>query len=490
MAAQRPANLVFINPSHWRADSLSHLAERSGLSPNLDRLTKEGALSFRNAFTTSPDTQLATLSLMSGWHSSAFSGRTREAAMGIHTPNLLKSLKDEGYVVWWWGRNDFILPTASPDPYCHVRFNGAGARRVAWQLDRESEWRGEEGEAGFYSQFLGHLDTEGEEHYHDKDWDNVLSLVDLVRSYPRSPFCIYLGLTYPQPPYAVESPYFEEIDRKSLREALPVPAGWIDKPGILKAIYDRQNLKNLGAAKWKELRAVYYGMCRRVDAQIGLIVETLRETGTLEDTFLVIAGDSGDYAGDYGLVEKNLNTFEDSLVRVPMILKFPSWLPCKGGVRDSLVQTTDLVPTLEELFGIQCNPSQSGHSLVPLAEGEQELRGAVFAEGGLEPNQSESMGSGKQCPSHDLRWPRKGLEMKENPLSAKARMIRSRKFKYVQRSQERDELYDLEKDPGELTNKIGDGAYQAVLESLRHQLIQFHSDTSEMLQGRTQMGFY
>ena len=49
--------------------------------------------------------------------------------------------------------------------------------------------------------------------------------------------------------------------------------------------------------------------------QVGLLLEHLRQTGLAENTIVVYSADHGDYAGDYGLVEKWPSGLEDVLTR-------------------------------------------------------------------------------------------------------------------------------------------------------------------------------
>ena len=90
---------------------------------------------------------------------------------------------------------------------------------------------------------------------------------------------------------------------------------------LLRGIAARQNLTSWDEARWDELRAVYYGMCARVDYQLSLVIDALRKKQMWDDTALFFFSDHGDFTGDYGLVEKTQNTFEDCLTNVPQTLR-------------------------------------------------------------------------------------------------------------------------------------------------------------------------
>ena len=260
------------------------------------------------------------------------------------------------------------------DDYCHVKYRPARPARPLWKTDREAEWRGQPGSDTYYSFYVGRLDKGDEPHYYDNDWANVLGAVELIGNAPADqPLCVYLPLTYPHPPYAVEDPWYSIIDRANLPPRRPTPPGWEGKPSILKGIHERQNLVGWTEERWTELRATYYGMCARVDYQYGLIVESLRRAGIYDDTAIFFFSDHGDFTGDYGLVEKTQNTFEDCLTRVPLLIKPPAWQPVKPRVSEALAELIDVPATIEALAGITPAHTHFGRS-APAAVGRGDGR--------------------------------------------------------------------------------------------------------------------
>ena len=61
------------------------------------------------------------------------------------------------------------------------------------------------------------------------------------------------------------------------------------------------------------------------------------------------------------------------------------------------------------------------------------------------------------------------------------RMVRNRHWKYVYNASDIDELYDLESDPAELTNRIGDTSCAEEIQQLRHSLIDWMEKTGDRL---------
>jgi len=351
-------------------------------------------------------------------------------------------------------------------------------------MDQEAEWRGEPGSDGYYSMFAGKLGVAAGEVYADSDWAHVRGAIDLIRNPPTDqPLSIYLPLTYPHPPYAVEDPWFSLIDRRTLppRVSPPGPEG---EPGILRGIRARQGLTGWREERWDELRATYYGMCARVDHQFGLIVNALRDAGLYDDALIVFYSDHGDFTGDYGLVEKTQNTFADCLTNVPLIIKPPRGTPIAPGVREQLVELIDIGATVEALTGIEPDHTHFGRSLLPvLADPCTPGRDAVFCEGGRlrgETHAAERESEGSTDP-RNLYWPRLSLQRLEGPEHTKAVMCRTSGYKYVRRLYERDELYDLRCDPAERVNLIDDASLADVLTNLKERLLTFYLETSDVV---------
>jgi arylsulfatase A-like enzyme len=253
---------------------------------------------------------------------------------------------------------------------------------------------------------------------------------------------------------------------------------------MLKGIYERQNMQSWSEERWSELRATYYGMCARVDYQFSLILQALREAGIYDETAIFFFSDHGEFAGDYGLVEKTQNTFEDCLIRVPLLIKPPRSVPVQPGIRNALVELIDVPATIETLTGIMPRHTHFGRSLVPLlAKETEQVRNAVFCEGGRRHGETQAMELESPA-SHSLDaiyWPRVGLQRSEGPEHTLAGMCRTQNFKYVRRLYEPDELYDLRADPQELHTLIDDPAYTQALVTLKERLLTFYQETCDVV---------
>ena len=481
--ADRP-NLLIFNPDQWRSDVMGHFGNPAAVTPRLDRAVAEDHVSFRSAFCQNPVCTPSRCSFMSGWYPHVRGHRTMTHMLRAGEPNLLKTLKDNGYFVWWGGKNDLVPAQDGYADYCHVKYHPERKPRSTWALDRQAEWRGERGSDTYYSFYVGELDRAGEEIYYDGDWANVLGAIDFIRNPPDDqPFCIFLPLTYPHPPYAVEEPWLSMIDPDAIPDRATDP-DWSTKPSLVRGLRDNFGLTGWTEDRWRRLRQVYYGMCARVDHQYGLLLDALREAGVYDDTACFCFSDHGDYTGDYGLVEKTQNTFEDCLTRVPFLVKPPAGVACQPRVSEALVELIDFPATVEALCGIEPAHDHFGKSLLPVLAGEtDELRDAVFCEGGRRMDEWQC----KESPSlpdnawESLYWPRIQLQTGDGIEHTKAAMCRTQTHKYVRRLDEPDELYDLTADPQELHNRIDDPALAGVLAQLRDRLLTWYQETCDVV---------
>ncbi|HKB78862.1 MAG TPA: sulfatase-like hydrolase/transferase [Thermoanaerobaculia bacterium] len=161
-----------------------------------------------------------------------------------------------------------------------------------------------------------------------------------------------------------------------------------------------------------------------VDREIGKIVDALKADGTLDHTLLIITADHGESLGEHG--EKTHGIFVyDATVRVPLIVRYPrlfSPRTYRGPVR-----SVDITPTVLAVLGLPHGNGMDGRSLLEPFRGKQPPPDL--------PQYSESLMS--------------ELGFGMAPLYA----IRDGGYKFIRVP--RPELYDLRKDPHELTNLVG-----------------------------------
>ncbi len=493
-------HIIVFNPDQYRGDVLGHLGNTAAATPNLDKLVEHDGVSFSNTFCQNPVCTPSRCSFMTGWYPHVRGHRTMHHMLHAEhgEPNLLRTLKQNGYFVWWTTRNDLLPGGADYSADCDVFFKPDKADFERWHhhyrngLHFQQGWRDQPGSDGYYSFYAGKLDKGNDSIFADLDWGWVLGAIDAIKNHDQEkPLFLFLPIGYPHPPYGVEDPWFSSISRSHMPPRIPTPVDWSGKPQILKRIWELQNMQTWKDERWTELRATYYGMCARVDYQFGLLVDALKEVGMYDDSAVFFFSDHGDFTGDYGLVEKTQNTFEDCLTNVPMLVKPPKGHPVKPGVSDALVELVDFSATVFDITGIDPGYTSFGKSLMPIIAGDQaEHRDAVFCEGGRLKGETQATEIGSldldDHPEKNLYWPRLSQQIAEDDFChTKSAMCRTHDFKYIKRQHESDELYDLSEDPQELFNVVDDPSYSEALSDMKNRLLDWYLETADVVPRET-----
>jgi arylsulfatase A-like enzyme len=188
--------------------------------------------------------------------------------------------------------------------------------------------------------------------------------------------------------------------------------------------------------QWRLHRWAYCRLTEMVDKEIGTVLDALKEAGLEDNTLIVFTSDHGDMDSAHKLEHKQV-LYEES-VRVPFIMSYAGRIPA-GVIDDEHLVSNglDLLPTLCDYAGIKTPEGLPGRSLRPLAEAKAvEWRHFVVAE------------------------------------SHYSRMLRTKRFKYCvyDSGSNREQLVDIENDPGEMKNLAGIEKYKDVLEEHRRLL--------------------
>jgi N-acetylglucosamine-6-sulfatase len=190
-------------------------------------------------------------------------------------------------------------------------------------------------------------------------------------------------------------------------------------------------------------------MMAAVDEGVGQLLAVLEKKGELDNTCIIFLGDNGYFFGEHGLGPERRFAYEEG-IRSPFVVRFPKLIKAGTKIND-LIICQDIAPTLIELAGGKPGPQIQGRSLVNLLKNKKTpWRRAVLAEYWAEQAYPWLIG-----------------------MTYKA--IRTERYKLIHwvnrdRDRELDELYDLEKDPYEITNVAKRPAYRAVRAKLQREL--------------------
>ncbi|MBR2823596.1 MAG: sulfatase-like hydrolase/transferase [Clostridia bacterium] len=478
-------HIIIFNPDEMRWDTMSHMGNPAAQTPFLDAFAREEAVSFSHAYCQNPVCVPSRCSFFTGLYPHVHGHRTMAHLLHPGEASLFSELKDAGYYVWMNDRNDLTAGQIPGWTESHATEIYYGGQKEIGPGPVNPNLRGQPGGKHFYDHLGGQLKTNEQGINYNGDDEAVDAAIDRIRNRPADqPLCVFLGLIYPHCPYQVEEPYYSAIDRSRLPARIRAEE-CTGKSRILDAIREINGLYQYTDEDWDELRAIYLGMCSKVDAQFRRLVDALKEEGIYDDCAIFFLSDHGDFAGDYGLVEKAQNTFEECLTRVPLLIKPPKGYDLDAGISDALVELVDFYATAMEMAGVEPTHTQFGRSLTPLLA-DRTLPGREFvcSEGGRLPGETHCdechLGNGKMTSPMGVYWPKQKAQT-EDLAHSKGIMLRDRRYKYVSRLQGSDELYDLEQDPGERTNMIQDPALKDTVTEMRCRMLKWLEATADIV---------
>jgi len=250
------------------------------------------------------------------------------------------------------------------------------------------------------------------------------------RHSPNKPFLLY---------YAPKDPHLPADDPRDTR-AVPdyKPPSWnaLPDPGS-RPKWAR--LPPLNATDQQVAERWHRNMTRQIpplDHAMGSILDAIEPVA--RDTLVIFLSDNGFMYGEHRLTSKN-QPYEES-VRVPMVVRYPRVLaPSKPFVSDALVSNVDIAPTVMNAVGIPWEAD--GTSLLPLLSGRaSRVRDGLLFEWCQADN------------PHDSCQAEARAEELNAFLLPHYWGIETERYVYVEYATGESELYDLKKDPYEMTN--------------------------------------
>ncbi len=458
-------NIIYFNPDEMRADVLGCYGHPLVKTPNIDQFASEG-VRFDNCHVQHTVCSPSRCSFMTGWYPHNNGHRTLWHLLRPWEPNTLKYLKEAGYDVHIMGKNDLLAADSEKESTTEIHKLPSGV-----PIERLHPL-GEPGDMSFlYKPVEGHF----------RDYHIIGMAIDFLKNRKKDdpPFMLYLPASLPHCPYTCPQPWYDMYDPNEIPDL--IPAELKDKPDFHYWIRKYRELDKLHHSELKKIMAVYLGMVSYVDHLFGKLMTALKETGLIEDTSVFFFSDHGDWAGDYGLVEKWPSALDDKLTRIPMIVKTPGG--AGGHVVSEPMECFDIMPTTLELAGVTPRHTHHAKSMIPQLNGERgEPNRAVFAEGGYDLHEPRCFEGalGEHMDKKESIYHPKSLQQQEHPETVcRSTMIRTSTHKLIRRPNGIDELYDLASDPGEENNLCGDPAYSSIKNELQERMLDWYIHTSD-----------
>lgn len=412
-------------------------------TPHLDALAARGTR-FSNAYCNFPLCCPSRMSFMTSRYASEIDCLSNHAQLGSDIPTFAHAFNAAGYDTILCGRMHFN----GPDQRHGFRKRIVG-EVVGTSKDRRAEMNFVLGPV--LSRTTGPnanaILTSGAGYSGYQTYDETVSTraADWIRSRAQaqslSPFMMVVGFVLPHAPFvATPADYALYKDRITTQD---LPRTHQEKlHPALRQLQRNAKLEDAGSVPLeaqRRARTAYYGMCTHLDRVVGRVLDALEESGQADNTLVIYTSDHGEQLGEHGMWWKH--TFYEASAGVPLIIAGP------GVPRDSVVSSNvsliDIGPTLLEMAGASAIPAASGQSFRCLLNGRsEEWHDTVIAEN-LWPPGSPSL----------------------------HRMLKHGAWKLCHYPGQKTQLFNLDDDPHEETDRAEDPACRDRLETMSRELL-------------------
>ncbi len=257
--------------------------------------------------------------------------------------------------------------------------------------------------------------------------------VELIKTKRDKPFFLAVGFKKPHDPFFAPKKYF---DMYPLEECNPpeLPEGW-EPPYAHTLPGETETFNKFTDNDKREFLRSYYACTSFMDAQVGKLLDALKESEQLDNTLIVFFGDHGYHLGEHNwwnkvtVFEKGTNT---------AFIMAGNAVGKKGVKSNAMFEFIDIYPTLADLFHLENTPDYlEGESLSSvLKDPALPFRTEVYAT----TRRGEMMG----------------------------RMVKNKDWRYVEwdNGERGRELYDQNNDPIEYNNLAENKEYEEVVNEM------------------------
>ncbi len=434
---ERP-NILLITTDQQRFDTINAMGNEHIYTPHLNWLMDQG-INFRRCYTDSPICMAARATIMTGKHgyTHGLTGNSTKVTPLAENATLPGLLTADGYQTRAQGKMHF-----------HPMRANYGFEYMELPMDyyRERHCNAHEGlpkEHGVGENEIEPVISTVHESKSLTHWTVRRSIDFLETRDDTRPFFLWTSFTKPHPPLDPCANYWALYQNRDV--PLPTYGDWSKKlrdipQGFMQSTYMLNNAYRMGKEQLKDYKRAYYACITQIDYQLGLLFARMRELGLFENTWIIFTADHGDNLGDHHMGAKT--NFMEGSAHIPLLVRPPSgcWDSnnLQGVSCDTVVNLTDIMPTILKLTGTKCPDDLDGEDLLELAVQPEQKR--IF------------YGS-----SGETQY-----------------AVIEEDFKYTWTSLGGGELFfNLKNDPKEQHNLIDSDADSARLEAMRKQLFDF-----------------
>lgn len=435
----RPRNILFIISDEHRFDVLGHRGNPYVETPNIDRLAREG-VRFDNHYCQHPLCVPSRMSLITSQY--PYMHGTIENIVPTKKNTLIAQLSRAGGLRTYLAGKSHMTTKEFDLVYDHgnldLQLDQATLQQRAKAREQYKEYYNGAGLLRMEINSMYRAYPLAEELFEEALFTKLASRI--LEQHSKQPFLLWLSFLRPHMPWTPPLRFYEKYKHISL-PLPPTPSQeLLERLPLLKREETlEKGISSLTQAEIANSLKAYYACVEFMDHCVGTALRLLESYDLVDQTIVVYTSDHGEMLGDHGTFFKRC-LYEPS-VRVPCIMRIPGHIP-PGTVVRRVTQSIDIFPTLLDYLGIPGSGTEQGRSLRPLIE------------------------SRSPAGWEDLAF----AETKGYSDGKRGYMIRQDQWKYCYYPEDREELFDLENDPGEKTNLIAQSSYHKLVKALRERL--------------------
>ncbi|MBJ2183048.1 MAG: sulfatase-like hydrolase/transferase [Muribaculaceae bacterium] len=423
---QRP-NIIYIMTDQQAAQAVGYAGNPDVKTPNIDRLAERG-VRFSNAYCAFPLSGPSRSAMFTGYNPGAVGLRINGTPLNdtLRENTLGQMMSDGGYETAYAGK-------------WHVHTNPLPAKH-AFGFERLHGF-GDEGLAESVVEYL--------QRDHDKPFFLVASF--------NNPHNICQYARQQNLPDG-------EIEEVPLDSCPNLPTNFAIAPYDADVLANERSMsyrlystENFTPDDWRRYRGAYYKMIEKVDGEIGKIVDEIDRQNLWKNTVIIFSSDHGDGMGAHHWNQKS--ALYEECANIPFVVCLPGGRNAGTELPQLVNNGTDFMPSVCDWAGIDMPGNRKCKSIREVVEKgrpdtplhDYVVTEALFDQGG----------------------------------STQGWMVRTADFKYVlyDTGKNREQLYDMRNDRGEMRNLAIEARYRDEL--LRHRELLRQWMTENPLDGKT-----
>jgi len=482
-------NLVFIMSDQQRFDTLKCYGNEWINTPRINELSDDSYV-FENAYVTQPVCAPARSSIMTGLYPHTAGPTVNKIPLNKDVKTIAELVESDYKCAYFgkWHLGDDTVKQRGFEEWISVEdhYNSSYFEGDLPYSDLH-EWLISKGHKP------GSIGPTGKEIFNDKDRsllpeDSQMAAFlsekseDFIKENKEEPFILYVSTFEPHSPYA------GPLDGMYDPNDIPTGPTFLKNPENVSKINearssyhssflnganqkDDQYMNEYLASRdedfstkkgWLKARADYFANITLVDDMVGRIIDSLKENGLYENTIIIFTSEHGEMMGDHGMLEKR--TLYEESAKVPLLVKLNEEKTSQKFINGSFSHI-DLVPTILNLLEQKIPSNLQGENKISCFNSLNLDNNEVVVEWN-----GEGIIDDRNLGSKDI-----------NNLNVNARRsIIFNRIKLNLTRNDEGELFDLNIDPYEETNRFNDPKYSEIVEEMKSRLISWQKRNNDI----------